>query len=449
MRTLVLDSLATGEGPLLHRELEGVLTLPDGTRRNFQQLVFPIRTSKGYRLGGAAVDTTRRVATEEQLRRSLEQLMEAKKMDAVGRLAGGVAHDFNNMLTAILGFGSILSTRLRSDPQLLGYIENVMSSARRAADLTQSLLTLGRRRKGEAAPTDIAEAVRRHGELLPTVVGDDIRLDLRLEDSATVSIDPADFDQVLMSLVTNARDALPGGGSVLVGVRIEAVLSVQPLPKMRPGSYVHFWVADNGEGMDDSVRSKAFEPFFTTKDTGKGTGLGLAIVWTIVEQRGGAVGIESEPGKGTTVHVYLPAVELAGGSALSGEGSAAEGYERILVAEDDTTVREFISSTLREYGYSVLTAASGNETIEQMREHADTVDLVLLDVVMPRVTGPAVREELRAIAPSVPVVYMSGYATEVLAEKGGRNRDDRVILKPFTAREVARTVRQVLDARKA
>lgn len=446
LRSRILDSLRSEQMSFSRTPIEGSLVRPDGELRRFEMTLFPIESDRGRRIAGVAVDVTARFEIAERYRQSQEQLMQAQKMEAVGRLAGGIAHDFNNILTAIMGFASILTMRLEGNQELQRHVAKIMASSRRAAELVQGLLTFSRRQPSSPAVVELRAALNRQRTMLERMVGEDVKVRLRLHGPAAVRIDAGELDQIMMNLATNARDAMPDGGTLTIEVIRERVHS-PPVREMAPGSYVAIIFSDSGVGMSEAVRAQIFEPFFTTKETGRGTGLGLSIVWSIAEQRGGAVTVESEVGRGTSVHLYLPEAkgEVDESAELEELGSV-EGSEGILVVEDDPALRDLLRSILSENGYTVYSASSGEEALQRIELAGERIRLVLLDIVLPKMSGPDVAAEIRSRLPLARFVYMSGYASETLMQKGAASLEDPVIRKPFSPLQLAEMVRHALDA---
>jgi len=379
-----------------------------------------------------------------------EQLQHARKMEAVGQLAGGVAHDFNNILTAIIGYGTLLQMKIAEEDPLRGKVDQILGAAERAADLTRSLLTLSRRRVVELLPVVLSDCVTDLEGLLSRLIREDI--DFRTEivvGPLTVMGDKSQLEQILINLVTNARDSMPDGGSLLLRLdRREMDESfVHHHGFGEPGKYAVLEVSDSGMGMDRQTRERIFEPFFTTKRIGKGTGLGLAIVYGIVQQHNGFIEVTSEEGIGSTFHVYLPEIESKSPcDSLPGEAEPAGGTETILLAEDEQTVRALVRSVLEKYGYTVLVADNGADAVERFREHRDGIDLLILDVIMPKMNGKDVFNLIRSEAPQMKALFMSGYTGDILSNKGILEEGLSFISKPVPPKSLLRKVRLVLEA---
>jgi len=396
-------------------------------------------------------DLTDRRAMEARAVGAETRFLQAQKLEAVGRLAGGVAHDFNNLLCVILGYAQMVATTLGTDHPEAGKLEQVVAAATRAEGLTRQLLAYSRRQILQPRVVDLHEVVRGFEKMLRRLIGEDVELVTRFDaPSAVVLVDPGQLEQVILNLTVNARDAMPNGGRVTLSTH--AVDVVNPLElfgdAVEPGPWVVLDVEDDGTGMDDATLGRLFEPFFTTKPTGQGTGLGLATVQGIVRQSGGHVDVRSALGEGTTISVYLP--RFAGVA----EGLIAEpvdlrpfgGHETVLVVEDQDGVRELVRAWLEGLGYAVVVAKDGVDALEVVDRLRRPVDLVLTDVVMPRMSGRETSERLLARWPQLRVVYMSGYTSDVIARQGVLEPGVRLLEKPLTQASLARMVRETLDA---
>jgi nitrogen-specific signal transduction histidine kinase/CheY-like chemotaxis protein len=379
-----------------------------------------------------------------------EQLFHAQKMEAVGQLAGGIAHDFNNILSAIIGYGSILQMRIMQDDPIRHNVDQILASADRAANLTESLLSFSRKQIINPKPIKLNELVEKTRNFLSRLIGEDIELKTVLSElDPTVLADAGQIEQVLMNLATNARDVMPDGGTLFLETgRVELDEAfVREHPYGKPGAYVLLSMTDSGCGMDEQTRARIFEPFFTTKEQGKGTGLGLAIVYGIIKQHRGYIHVYSEKGRGTTFKIYLPAIqdEAENKKEAPQEQEIIGGAETILVAEDDATVRKLVTTVLRSFGYTVIEAADGAEAVRQFSAQAGSIDLVLTDTIMPKMNGREAYGEMRKIRPDVPALFTSGYSKEVLRKKSVIDDDPDFILKPVTPRELLKRVREALD----
>lgn len=384
-------------------------------------------------------------------RKQLEiQLRQAQKMEAIGTLAGGVAHDFNNILTAIIGYGNLLKMKIEEDQSLRYYLDPILSSAEKAAQLTQSLLAFSRKQIIRLQPVSLNEIVDGMGKLLLRVIGEDIELQIEQHDGVLLVLaDRSQIEQVILNLVTNARDAMPEGGAISIETD-RIMLTKELLVKhefMRPGDYAVISVSDTGIGMDEDTRSRIFEPFFSTKTVGKGTGLGLSIVYGIVKQHNGDISVYSELGKGTSFRIYLP---LAEEGALRGDGYIVEspavgGTETILIGEDNDDVRRLAKDILTYGGYTVILARDGEDALAKFRENADRIDMLLLDVVMPKKNGKEVYDEVTQQKPGVKVLFMSGYTANIIHKKGVLEEGLNFIPKPLSPDRLLRKVRTVLS----
>ncbi len=440
------------------RELKarGALTF-EGRHRAKDGSLFPVEINasyfeyagSGYNLALARDITERKRAAQEK--EKLErQLRQAQKMEAMGALAGGVAHDFNNVLTAIMGYANIVKMKMHAaDPQR-AHVDGILSSAERAAHLTQNLLAFSRKQVLDPKPTNLNDVVRNVESLLRRLIGEDIDLAVQtVERPLIVMADAGQIEQVLMNLATNARDAMPRGGLLTIATQEvdldEGFMRAHPFGP--PGRYAHITVSDTGTGMDAGTRERIFEPFFTTKEFGKGTGLGMSIVYGIVKQHAGSISVYSEPGRGTTFKIYLPltADPPAATGAAASVVEPRGGTETILVAEDDRTVREMLRLVLQDYGYRVIEAADGQEAVDLFRERGDGVDLLLLDVIMPKKNGREVAQAVRDLRPHMRLVYMSGYTADIIRKEGIAEEGIPFLPKPVNPTELLQTVRQTLD----
>ncbi len=374
-----------------------------------------------------------------------EQLLQAQKMEAIGILAGGVAHDFNNILSTIVGYGSLLQMKLPAADPLKDYTERILAASERAANLTGSLLTFSRKQEVEMLPVDLNNAISGFHRVLARLIGEDIdfRLDLAGR-NLMVEADVRQVEQVLMNLVNNSRDAMPRGGKLTIAT---AALTLDADSDGIPcGSYAVVAVTDTGTGMAKDIQPRIFEPFFTSKDVGKGTGLGLAIAYGIVKKHNGYIHVTSALGKGTTVTVYLPLRSMPGRDA--GRKDAARipaGSETILLIEDDASVRQVTRSMLEEFGYTVLEASDGISAQFVFQEHGQRIELVLCDLLMPRLNGRETLAGLRKIKPGIKAIFISGYTADVIAKKGLVNSGVHLLMKPLNPETLLKKIRAVLD----
>lgn len=383
-----------------------------------------------------------------------EQLRQSQKMEAIGRLAGGVAHDFNNLLTVINGYVEVLIDDPTLSPEQAEMLECVQQAGTRAAALTGQLLAFGRRSIVKASNIDLNEIVLRMEELLRRLIGEDIELDVVLaSDTGKVFADATHMDQIIMNLAVNARDAMQRGGRLVIETEQihldeQYVMNRGDSERLKPGDYVRISISDTGVGMDAEIMSKIFEPFFTTKEPGRGTGLGLATVYGIVKQMGGHITCYSEVGLGTRFSVYLPTVD--GDRPAIGDQDAAEvtncnGDETVLLAEDNLEVRQLIQRALASYGYQVLEAADSVDAIRIAAEFEGRIDLLVTDVIMPRIGGADLADQIRSSHPETRVLYISGYTNDAIIRHGIMTADVNFLQKPFTPAGLANKVRRTLD----
>ena len=383
------------------------------------------------------------------LAQSQAALVRTQRLEAVGRLAGGVAHDFNNLLTVIRGYASLLRQTLpHPDPRGDDVVE-IDRAAQRGAALTQQLLAFASRQPGEPRLVDPAELLEGVEGLLRRLVGEHVAVEIHApRGTGPVRIDPAQLEQVLANLAANARDAMPGGGTLRIevgSVTLDSAVRAR-LPDAQPGDYVELRVRDTGIGMAPDVISRIFEPFFTTKRAGHGTGLGLATSYGVVRQAGGHIDVESTPGGGSTFHVYLPRADGVAEPLVAPRVAPAptRGAETILLAEDTAAVRDILARVLRSNGYTVLTATDGEDAVAVAARHDGPIDLLVSDVAMPRLAGPLAAARIRAARPELRVLLMSGYAESPDLET---IEPGELLLKPFEPDAFARRVRDVLDGR--
>ncbi|HTX75666.1 MAG TPA: response regulator, partial [Terracidiphilus sp.] len=393
------------------------------------------------RVVGANVDVSARKKLEEQF-------LQAQKLESVGRLAGGVAHDFNNLLTVINGYGDLLTSRLEKDNPLRSMVEQIRKAGLSAASLTQQLLTFSRLHFAEPKPTGLNAVVDESKTMLGRLVGEDIEVVTALAARPDkVLVDRNQIHQCVMNLVVNARDAMPEGGKVVIetaNVDLPAG-KLDARPDIPPGSYVLLTVTDNGAGMDRETRGRIFEPFFTTKEKGKGTGLGLSTVYGIVQQCNGFIHVDSEPGRGSSFQLFLPRTDAD--AALEPEARSSHqpgGSETILVVEDQEDVRDFLAQALAGFGYSVLRAGSGAEAMLLEQRHQGPIHLLLTDVVMPGMNGKELAQRIKPLRSAMKVLFMSGYAGDVIGNLAALEPGTAHIQKPFTLEALADKVQEVL-----
>jgi two-component system cell cycle sensor histidine kinase/response regulator CckA len=391
------------------------------------------------------LDVTKRCQAEEERRRLEDQLRHSQKMEAVGRLAGGIAHDFNNLLMVIMGHGELLRRGLEAEDSRLRKLQAIMGASERAARLVRQLLAFSRKQVMEPEVLDLNDLVGEMARMLRPLLGEDVTVEARLDPAlGHVRVDPAQIDQVLMNLALNARDAMPRGGTLF--------LETANLEPGAPGCAAHgrqvaLTVRDTGQGMDEKTRAHLFEPFFTTKTASGRAGLGLPMVYGIVQQSGGQITVESEPGRGTSFRILLPRADApeAPAEPKAPAPPSTAGGETVLVVEDDQAIRALACEMLEAHGYHTLSARNGEEALGVAVRHAGPIDMLLTDVVMPGLAGPALAERFSVVRPRARVLYMSGYTGDDLARYGLAEDVSAFVSKPFTADLLGRRVREALD----
>ena len=401
------------------------------------------RSAEGRVIGsiGFLVDITERKRLEAQSR-------QRHKMEALGRLAGGIAHDFNNLLTVINGYSALLLNQLHAESPRRMLAEEVLKSGERAAELTRQLLAFSRQQVLKLQPVDLNDSLRGVTPMLQRLIGEDLELAVDLApDIWPMQADKGQIDQVVINLAVNARDAMVNGGRLTLTTENVVVTPETPVPHpiLVPGEYVHLMVCDTGVGMAPEVLSNIFDPFFTTKSEGIGTGLGLATVYGIVKQSQGLIFVDSTPGAGTTCHLYFPRIEAQQTVAAAVAVQPRAGSERVLIVEDQESVRQLISRVLKGYGYEVFEAASGEEALQVAASLAEPIHLVVTDVIMPKLSGPATAERLRACWPDLRVLFMSGYTEEFQSTLLSMPYTS-FIQKPFLPEELAAELRRLFDS---
>jgi two-component system cell cycle sensor histidine kinase/response regulator CckA len=434
------QTLSTGDPS----EVEYRILRPDGSQRVIRMHAEAVRDETG-----AVATLTGTVQDITDFRRLEELLLQSQKLEGVGRLAGGVAHDFNNLLTVINGYSDLLLGQIEELDPLHGPLVEIRKAGQRAADLTQQLLAFSRRQVLQLRPVDLNAVIADLEKMLRRVIGEDIDLATSLHPAAgAVLADPGQIHQVVMNLVLNARDAMPGGGHLTIEtapVDLDERYARQH-PGVTPGPYVMLAVSDTGVGMDAETQAHLFEPFFTTKPRGVGTGLGLSTVYGIVKQSNGSVWVYSEVGKGTTFKVYLPRVDAAPEPAAppAPEGPAMRGFETVLVVEDEPEVRRLTCEILKAHGYRVLEAANAGEALLLSERHPAPIHLMITDVVMPGLNGRELAERLSPLRPGLRVLFMSGYMENTIAHRGLLDPDVAYLQKPFMPEQLLTKVRATL-----
>ena len=413
---------------------------------------FPVEISLSYvetTEGVFAIAFVNDISDRKQLE---DRLLQAQKMEAVGRLAGGVAHDFNNMLTVIAGYNRMILDDLSPLDPLRGCAEEVLKAADRTAALTQQLLAFSRRQVMRSCVMNVNTTVEHTEKMLRRLIGEDIELVLSLSaDIGNIKADPNHIEQAIVNLALNARDAMPKGGRITVetaNTYLDETYARTHLG-VKPGEFVMVAVSDTGHGMDAETRRRLFEPFFTTKEKGKGTGLGLATVYGVVKQLGGDIWVYSEPGQGTTFKLYFPRVTETASlpPASPVEANRAPSTETILVVEDEQAVRDLTVKILRKLGHTILAAANGAEAIEIATSYPGPIALLLTDVVMPNMSGRQVADHLLKLRPDLKVLYLSGYTDNTVIHHGVLDHGVEFLPKPFSREALARKIRDVLGSR--
>lgn len=445
--------------------LDAIQTLRSGLNLRGQELLFlkkdkstfwgelsasGTRDAQGAVTGFLALirDISDRKQSEEEKAQLQAQLLQSQKMDSIGRLAGGVAHDFNNMLSVILGYSELIQTQLNANDPIRNDVEQIEKAGRRAKDITQQLLAFSRKQIIEPTIIDLNERIHSIRKSLGRLIGEDISLEFSPgPDLRKIRFDHSQLDQILINLAANARDAMPQGGRLKIetsNVFLDEAFCREHLG-FAAGDYVVLTVADNGIGMDRETLAHAFEPFFTTKAIGKGTGLGLATVYGIVAQGGGFIEAESEPGRGSLFRIYFPSItENAFADPAQKGFTICSGAGNILVVEDDNLVRRMTVALLKSIGYKVHEAASARDALQYCEEGDNAVDLLITDVVMPELSGAELRDRIQAVRPGLRVLFISGYASDVVAHHGIKDEGANFIRKPFTMNELAKAVQNIL-----
>ena len=436
----------TGQGATLGKTYEVSALRSDGTEIPIELSISGIFLKGKWHSAGIIRNITERKGLEQQL-------VQAQKMEAVGQLSGGIAHDFNNILSAIVGYGEILRLKMKENDPLRLNVKYLLEAADRAAQLTHSLLAFSRKQILNPRPIDLNETILRVQKLLRRVIGEDIELKAVFKQNAlTVNADSSQIEQVLMNLATNARDAMPHGGSFTIETDMTDLddTFIRAHGYGEQGSFAVVSVIDTGTGMDEATRKRIFEPFFTTKAVGRGSGLGLSMVYGIIKQHQGYINVYSEPGEGTTFKIYLPLIksegEILGVIHDTPEERLPRGTETVLVAEDDTALRNLSRTVLEEFGYTVIDAEDGESAIKTFAEHKNTVQLVILDMIMPKKSGKEAYDEIKKIKPGIKALFVSGYTADKVFIEDLHEKGMEFVLKPVTPRELLKKVRALLDS---
>jgi PAS domain S-box-containing protein len=399
----------------------------------------------------ATQQRARRQQAEESLREAEQQLRQSQKMEAVGRLAGGIAHDFNNLLSVILGYGHLLLDDLKPEDPMRLELDEIVRAGDRAASLTRQLLAFSRRQVLQPKVLDLNETIGGMCKMLGRMIGEDAELTFHPGAGlGRVFADPGQIEQIVMNLVLNARDAMPSGGKLGIetaNVRLDDDYASEH-SGVRPGPHVMFSVTDSGTGIDESIRDRIFEPFFTTKDQGKGTGLGLSTVFGIVKQSGGTISVHSEPGQETTFTIYLPRTDQPAQSTGDADDGPSREHasETILLVEDEEQVRGLTRNILRRAGYQVLESPTGGDALLTCEQHPGQIDLLLTDVVMPKMGGRQLAERLAGMRPRMKILFMSGYTDDTIVHHGVLDAGVEFLQKPILPEALLGKVRQVLDS---
>jgi len=458
------DALTSRPDATHRHDLNGLTK--NGVEVTLEINVNRLRTTKGTFLAVSIVDITERNRAEDQNRllndlleahlaeqiELQEQLRQSQKLESIGRLAGGVAHDFNNMLTAINGYSDLALRRLDADDPTRKFVQEVRRAGERSAMLTNQLLAFSRRQILQPQVIKINDAIVETSGMLERLIGEDVDLVVKLRPTAgSIRFDPGQLSQILINLAVNARDAMPDGGKLSIetdNIFIEPEFARSHIGVL-PGAYVMLAVSDSGIGMTPEVQERIYEPFFTTKGVGKGTGLGLATVYGIVKQSGGGIFVYSEPDHGTSFKIYIPRVvpQNAPHRLIESSPRLALGTETILLVEDEEQVRALSRQVLESCGYRVIEATDGFSALDLLEMSRMNVDLLITDLTMPRMGGRELAEKLRKLLPELPILFSSGYTDEAVVRHGLLETNVHFIQKPFSLNDLARKVRDVLDER--
>lgn len=395
----------------------------------------------------AQLDITSLKQAETEKAQLQARLLQSQKMEAIGTLAGGIAHDFNNILTALMGYASLVQAKMNTSDLLRPYVDQILTASEKAAELIQGLLAFSRQQSITLVPIGMNATIRDSEKLLRRLLTENIDLHISLTEKDTVVIaDKSQMDQIFFNLVTNARDAMPQGGIITIETAV-SVIDTSFIKKHgfgKEGDYVRISISDTGKGMDEITQQKIFDPFFTTKEIGKGTGLGLATVYGIVKQHNGYITVESTLDQGTTFHVYFPKATMEVDKKKVITTPVIRGKETILIAEDNESARRFMQEVLNENGYKIIEAIDGEDAVNRFKQHR-TVDLIILDSVMPKKNGREVYEEIYKMDPRIKVLFTSGYTKDFVLDKGIEDKEFNFIAKPLSLDGFLRKVREVLD----
>ena len=439
----LLEKVKRGEGV---EHYESVRVKKDGKQIRIALTISPVRDSAGRIIGASAIG--RNITDTKQME---EMFRQSQKMEAVGRLAGGVAHDFNNMLSVIIGYSEILLERTNTDVQMRQQCEEIKRAGERAASLTRQLLAFSRQQVLEPRILNLNTSVAEIEKMLRRLIGEDVELRTSLHSAlGSVKADPGQIEQIIMNLAVNARDAMPQGGKLVIETANELLDEDYAFhhPTCAPGRYVSLTVTDDGAGMSPETKARIFEPFFTTKELGKGTGLGLATVYGVVKQSGGFVWVYSELGQGSVFKIYLPRIDTPEQriQPLEPAPEFIRATETVLLVEDEPSVRKLTRNLLEQGGYTVLEADNGEHAVDIARKHSGPIHLLLTDVVMPGMTGPILVEKIASVHPEAIPLYVSGYSGSFGTQTGLVPEGAALLQKPFTRAALLKKLRSLLDA---
>ncbi|UCG78202.1 MAG: response regulator, partial [Nitrospirota bacterium] len=377
-------------------------------------------------------------------RKMEDQLAQSQKMEAIGTFTSGVAHEFNNVLTSIIGYGELMQDEIGKNAMLKTYLNAISSSAERGVNLTKGLLAYCRKQSIHLKPLLLSSVFAEVRGLIEKIIGENIELNISLPDDIAVYADRSQIEQVLINLATNARDAMPDGG--VIDINVDSIEIDSDSDIVDRGSYALITFSDTGQGMDKKTLQNIFEPFFTTKDVGKGTGLGLAMAYGIIKKHNGGISVNSEPGKGTTLKIYLPKVAIpSDATAVSKKEELKGGEETILIAEDDDRVRVLIKIMLEKYGYKVIECKDGESAVNRYLTNRDKISFCILDVVMPNKNGKQVHDEIVTLDPDMKVLFISGYSADIIDTEGLIKENLNFLYKPISPSELLKKVREMLD----
>ncbi len=451
-RALVRESVSEALRTSVYRDIEHRIMRPDGTVRWILGKGALLRSPDGtlLKIIGGVVDITEQVEAERAEAQKATRLMQAHQMAMLGRLAGGLAHDFNNFLTVINGYSELLLSELSVADPHRNTLERIRRAGESAAVLTGQLLAYGRVQVLQPIGLDLNQTLTKLLPLLARLAGENVEVTLELHpEIAVVHANPVQMEQVIMNLVLNARDALPFGGELRIGTACmeQKMSDISSRQDSCTGRTIMLWVTDNGLGMDEETQQRIFEPFFTTKGFGKGTGLGMSIVQGIIAQSGGSIEVHSQSGKGTTFRIYLPQAlgEVAPGATIPETGHCRGDKGNVMVVEDEVEVRDFVSTVLTNYGYRVFKADNAVEALLFFEQEHERIDLVLSDVIMPGTSGPEMGARLKCLHPEIKILYMSGYTADKIAHHGVLDPEIHFIPKPFTPGQLSSKVLEILE----